>query len=45
MAEAAYIYGVTRTASGRYGGALAKSRPDDLAVAVGQGLALVLESC
>ncbi len=45
MAAAAYTYGATRTPFGRYGGALAKTRPDDLAVAVGQGLALVLESC
>jgi hypothetical protein len=43
MAAAAYIHGVTRTPSGRDGGAPAKTRPDDLAV--GQGLALVLESC
>jgi acetyl-CoA acetyltransferase len=28
---AAYIYGVVRTPFGRYGGALAKVRPDDLA--------------
>ena len=27
----AYIYGVVRTPFGRYGGALAKVRPDDLA--------------
>ncbi|HVW45626.1 MAG TPA: thiolase family protein [Solirubrobacterales bacterium] len=29
--SAAYIYGVVRTPFGRYGGALAKTRPDDLA--------------
>jgi acetyl-CoA acetyltransferase family protein len=31
MTGAAYIYGVVRTPFGRYGGALAKVRPDDLA--------------
>jgi acetyl-CoA acyltransferase len=29
--SAAYVYGVVRTPFGRYGGALAKTRPDDLA--------------
>ena len=29
--SAAYIYGAVRTPFGRYGGALAKTRPDDLA--------------
>jgi acetyl-CoA acetyltransferase family protein len=29
--ESAYIYGAVRTPFGRYGGALAKTRPDDLA--------------
>jgi hypothetical protein len=43
MGAAAYIHGATRPPSGRDGGALAKTRPDDLAV--GHGLALVLESC
>jgi hypothetical protein len=36
MAAAAYIYGVVRTPLGRYGVA---------SLGVGQGLALVLESC
>ena len=31
MSAAAYIYGAVRTPFGRYGGALAKTRPDDLA--------------
>jgi acetyl-CoA acetyltransferase family protein len=31
MSRAAYIYGAVRTPFGRYGGALAKKRPDDLA--------------
>jgi acetyl-CoA acetyltransferase family protein len=31
MTGAAYIYGAVRTPFGRYGGALAKTRPDDLA--------------
>jgi acetyl-CoA acetyltransferase family protein len=31
MSSAAYIYGAVRTPFGRYGGALAKTRPDDLA--------------
>jgi acetyl-CoA acyltransferase len=31
MAESAYLYGVVRTPFGRYGGALAGVRPDDLA--------------
>src|ERR1700761_8264744 len=31
MGRAAYIYGAVRTPFGRYGGALAKTRPDDLA--------------
>jgi acetyl-CoA acyltransferase len=31
MTDAAYIYGAVRTPFGRYGGALAKTRPDDLA--------------
>jgi acetyl-CoA acetyltransferase family protein len=31
MSGAAYIYGAVRTPFGRYGGALAKTRPDDLA--------------
>jgi acetyl-CoA acetyltransferase family protein len=31
--SAAYIYGAVRTPFGRYGGALAKTRPDDLAAA------------
>jgi acetyl-CoA acetyltransferase len=31
VSEAAYIYGAVRTPFGRYGGALAKTRPDDLA--------------
>jgi acetyl-CoA acetyltransferase family protein len=31
MSRAAYIYGAVRTPFGRYGGALAKTRPDDLA--------------
>src|ERR1700744_760942 len=33
MGRAAYIYGAVRTPFGRYGGALAKTRPDDLAAA------------
>jgi acetyl-CoA acetyltransferase family protein len=31
MSESAYIYGAVRTPFGRYGGALSKTRPDDLA--------------
>jgi acetyl-CoA acetyltransferase family protein len=31
MTSAAYIYGAVRTPFGRYGGALARTRPDDLA--------------
>jgi acetyl-CoA acetyltransferase family protein len=31
MSGAAYIYGAVRTPFGRYGGAMAKTRPDDLA--------------
>ncbi len=31
MSSGAYIYGAVRTPFGRYGGALAKTRPDDLA--------------
>jgi acetyl-CoA acetyltransferase family protein len=33
MSGAAYVYGAVRTPFGRYGGALAKTRPDDLAAA------------
>jgi acetyl-CoA acetyltransferase len=38
MAAAAYIYGGVRTPFGRYG-------VSSLCIGVGQGLALVLESC
>ncbi|HEX5198553.1 MAG TPA: hypothetical protein VFW27_01310 [Actinoplanes sp.] len=41
-----YLVGGVRTPQGKYGGALAAARPDDLAalcVGVGQGVAMLLE--
>ena len=47
MAGETYIVDAVRTPTGRYGGALAGVRPDDLAalcIGVGQAIAMVVEA-